>query len=353
MKWATGSIAAVFALVFSLVIGASGASGAAACGGAASVNVAGIAADAHVGTWNAEQLTNAAHIMNAASAMGLGVRAEQVGVMTAMGESSLRNISYGDNAINPDGSVADSIGLFQQQSSWGSTVDRMDPATSARLFFERLVKVPGWEQMDPSRAAHAVQINSDPNHYTRWWDDAVTVTDYLARTHPGTGPVACSSGKVALPLDPPYTLTSDYGRRHLEVTGDATFHPAVDLAGKCGDPIYAVLPGTVTRSDDLFLSVTSPDGYVISYLHSYKNQRSVNMGDKVTAGQSIALVGSAPPSTGCHLDIRIYIIGSTDPRVAALPTSPERPGYANPHDFFTLFGVDICDPKWCTVAPDA
>ncbi len=40
MKWATGSIAAVFALVFSLVIGASGASGAAACGGGASVNVA-------------------------------------------------------------------------------------------------------------------------------------------------------------------------------------------------------------------------------------------------------------------------------------------------------------------------
>ena len=63
--------------------------------------------DTPIAGYNHEQLVNAAWIMQAANALGLSARDQTIGVMTAMGESSLRNIDYGDwetgGVTNPDG----------------------------------------------------------------------------------------------------------------------------------------------------------------------------------------------------------------------------------------------------------
>ena len=48
-----------------------------------------------------EQLENAAQIMNAAAELQLPTQAQTIGVMTAIGQSTLRNLHHGDNAINP------------------------------------------------------------------------------------------------------------------------------------------------------------------------------------------------------------------------------------------------------------
>lgn len=136
-----------------------------------------------VAGWNHEQLVNAAHIINAARAMDLNTAAQVIGVMTAMGESSLINISYGDwetsGVKNPDGSPTTSIGLFQQQDGWGSTTLRMDPEYSATLFFEALIKVDSWETLEPTIAAHRTQGNSDPYHYEPFFADATEVVTAL------------------------------------------------------------------------------------------------------------------------------------------------------------------------------
>ena len=83
-----------------------------------------------VAGWQGEQLENAATIMQTATALGFGRDGQILGVMTAMGESSLNNIDYGDwetiGFTNPDGSRTTSIGLFQQQHWWGSAEQRMD-----------------------------------------------------------------------------------------------------------------------------------------------------------------------------------------------------------------------------------
>lgn len=134
--------------------------------------------------WSGEQLENAAIIMQTASALGLGRDAQILGVMTAMGESSLNNIDYGDwetnGVTNPDGTRTSSIGLFQQQTWWGSVEERMDPAASARLFFTRLARLPDWSAMERSHAIHRVQINTDRDYYTRYEVDAVAVVDALS-----------------------------------------------------------------------------------------------------------------------------------------------------------------------------
>ncbi|NQX18257.1 hypothetical protein [Rathayibacter sp. VKM Ac-2857] len=183
-KGGLGVLAAVMVPVISIamllwVLFFGGSAAAACLPGGGPVNVSALPADAKVGAYGHDQLRNAALIVNAGAAKGIGVDGQTLGVQTAIGESSLVNISYGDGTINPDGSVADSIGLFQQQSSWGTIEQRMDPTTSAGFFYDRLVTVEGWQAMEPSIAINKVQRNADPNHYTKYRADAVAIMTYL------------------------------------------------------------------------------------------------------------------------------------------------------------------------------
>ncbi|MCX6501554.1 MAG: peptidase M23 [Microbacterium sp.] len=138
-------------------------------------------------SYDAEQLDNASTIMAAGRDLGLPLRDQAIAVMTAMGESSLRNIDYGDwetgGITNPDGSRTTSIGLFQQQDGWGSREQRLDPYTAATLFYRAMLrKVPDPErqQLQPTLVAHRTQINRDPQHYARYWPAAVGVVEQLS-----------------------------------------------------------------------------------------------------------------------------------------------------------------------------
>ncbi|MFS2242047.1 hypothetical protein [Microbacterium sp. OR16] len=144
-----------------------------------------------VNGWRGEQLENAATVVRTARELGFARDGQIIGVMAAMGESSLRNLEHGDwetsGVVNPDGSRTTSIGLFQQQEWWGSTAERMDPVTASSMFFTRLRRVPDWQSLEPSRAINRVQINSDPEHYARFADDAAAVVDALSGPCPSTG----------------------------------------------------------------------------------------------------------------------------------------------------------------------
>lgn len=122
-----------------------------------------------------DQLVNAAHIINAARDQGIGTHTQAVGVMTAIGETGLHNLDYGD-AAGPD-----SRGLFQQRDNgaWGTLADRMDPYTAARHFFEKLTSLDGWQTMTPTEAAHAVQVNADPGYYEQFWPEAQRIVAAL------------------------------------------------------------------------------------------------------------------------------------------------------------------------------
>ena len=183
-------------LVVVLISGAGTGSRAAAAGcGTAKASDASfrspLAVPSSVAGYSEVQLQNAAAIVSAGRALGVSARGLAIGVMTAMGESGLRVIDYGDTA-GPD-----SRGLFQQRGNgaWGSYADRMSPGTSAANFFRALLRVQGWEQLEPSVAAHRVQGNADPFHYEPFWPSAVAVVAALEGLTPvsvgGTG--ACGS----------------------------------------------------------------------------------------------------------------------------------------------------------------
>lgn len=126
-----------------------------------------------------QQVTNAKAIDSVVQKLGLSGRASLIALTTAVGESDLINIDYGDarNGVrNPDGSLTTSFGLFQQQESmgWGTKAQIMNPAFATESFLKGrggnkgLLSVSGWETGDISTVIHTVQRNANPNHYTKF-----------------------------------------------------------------------------------------------------------------------------------------------------------------------------------------
>lgn len=195
-----------------------------------------------IGGYGHEQLVNAAYVMSAAAALGLSVRDQQIGVMTAMGESGLRILDYGD-AAGPD-----SRGLFQQRDNgaWGSYGDRMDPFVSATNFFKVEMAIAGRESMEPTLVANAVQRNADPHYYTQFWDAAGQVvqalrgstgatrgetTDTRVATQYSLGDVRPQTAVVADTVGPMFGIRTVYGYRPAtSVYDDLRYGHSVGLA---------------------------------------------------------------------------------------------------------------------------
>ena len=120
-----------------------------------------------------EQAQNAALFAAMAAERGLPARAVTIAIATALQESKMINIDYGDR---------DSVGLFQQRPSqgWGSVEQIMDPVYSTGKFYDGLVKVDGYTKLEVTVAAQAVQRSGFPDAYAqhetraRAWASALT-----------------------------------------------------------------------------------------------------------------------------------------------------------------------------------
>lgn len=154
------------------------------------------------GGLSAEQLANAQTIVAVGRQLNVTPYGWVVAVATALQESGLRNL--------PSGHL-DSVGLFQQRGTWGSRTDRLDPQTSARLFYEGgkggqkgLTQIAGYERLPLTLAAQAVQHSAFPDAYARWEPMArqivadpsvLSATCYTAGDYHGDG---TSGGKAVL-----------------------------------------------------------------------------------------------------------------------------------------------------------
>lgn len=329
-------------------------------------------------TLNGKQLAIATEIISVARQLGVSDKGVKIALMTALQESVLRmyanssvpeSLNYDHDAV---GSDHDSLNPFQQRAGWGSVEERMSLDYSIRAFFggadgpnggspRGLLDIDGWEAMAPGVAAQTVQVSAYPDAYDKWEAGAEQLISALGGGIVSGCGVGTISGEMALPLDQPYQMTSGYGPRDIAVEGASTWHVAIDLQnwpGNCGAPVYAILPGTVTLSSALWLSIKHADGFVVSYLHMYKSDRLVDVGDQVVAGQQIGKVGNVPPSGGCHLDLRINVADNTNPQVAQLTlsqnetrmapaTRPEHQNFVDPEQFMRLWGVEVCPDDWC------
>ncbi|MFH5824311.1 hypothetical protein [Georgenia sp. AZ-5] len=130
-------------------------------------------------TLEADQADNAALFAAVAAHRDLPARAVTIAIATALQESKMRNIDYGDR---------DSVGLFQQRPSqgWGTVEEIMDPVYSTNAFYDVLVTVEGWEDQEITDAAQDVQRSGFPDayaqHETRGRAFATALTGYSPAT---------------------------------------------------------------------------------------------------------------------------------------------------------------------------
>jgi len=112
-------------------------------------------------TLDTSQINNAQIIDNVGTGLGLPPRAAVIAIAAAMQESGLQNLPYG---------TADSLGLFQERPSqgWGSPAQIMNPAYASAAFYNRLVRVPGWQTLPLGTAAQDVERSANPGAYGRW-----------------------------------------------------------------------------------------------------------------------------------------------------------------------------------------
>ena len=99
------------------------------------------------------------------------------------------------------------------------------------------------------------------------------------------------------------TFTSGFGPRW------GTMHNGIDIANAVGTPILAVMDGTVIDSGPAsgygqWIRIKHDDGTITVYGHM--ETLDVSVGERVTAGQKIAGMGSRGFSTGSHLHFEVH-----------------------------------------------
>ncbi len=108
-----------------------------------------------------------------------------------------------------------------------------------------------------------------------------------------------------------YYVSSYYGYRKNEVTGNEEFHRGVDIAVPTGTTVYAAHDGTVTAAayDSHYGNYVAIeiDGYTTKYAHM--DSLSVSAGQTVEKGAVIGTTGNTGSSTGSHLHIECLYNG--------------------------------------------
>jgi murein DD-endopeptidase MepM/ murein hydrolase activator NlpD len=276
------------------------------------------------GPWVGHQVTNAATLVAVGRQLNVPPRGWVVAVATAMQESGLRNLPGGDR---------DSVGLLQQRPSqgWGTRAELSSPEFQARNFYERLVRIQGWEGMRLTDAAQLVQRSAFPEAYAKWETAAaglvaavsgVASVTLLGGGFPGApcGLSALSafvpSGRWIAPVDAP--IGSGFrtpGRPH---------HDGVDFSAARLTPVRAASAGrvlTVVCNSSIgtcdrdggisvqgcgwYVEILHADDVVTRYCHLVQ-QPEVSVGQVVRGGEVIGFVGSSGNSSGPHLHFEVH-----------------------------------------------
>jgi murein DD-endopeptidase MepM/ murein hydrolase activator NlpD len=120
----------------------------------------------------------------------------------------------------------------------------------------------------------------------------------------GQGWVRPVSGWISSPFGP---------RPQRPVAGVNPYHYATDIAASCSRPVAAASAGTVSYagwlgSYGLWVLIDHGNGVQTGYAHN--GSLLVSPGQTVSAGTTIALVGTTGASTGCHVHFEVRANGA-------------------------------------------
>lgn len=142
----------------------------------------------------------------------------------------------------------------------------------------------------------------------------------------GLGDVSLiQSERIVNPVDMS-RISGGFGPREAPCAGCSTFHDGADITPGNGAPIVSIADGVVVTAEEnngglgVHVEVQHNVGAQVvtsSYGHMQYGSIAVSVGQQVTAGQLIGLVGSTGQSTGPHLHLEMYYADGV--RFDALP----------------------------------
>jgi murein DD-endopeptidase MepM/ murein hydrolase activator NlpD len=107
-------------------------------------------------------------------------------------------------------------------------------------------------------------------------------------------------------------ISSGFGERNDPFTGKKARHQGLDFAGIRGSEVVAVASGAVTWSGSRtgygkLLEIDHGNGYITRYAHN--DELLVKVGDRITAGQQIAKMGSTGRASSPHVHFEVLFKG--------------------------------------------
>ena len=142
---------------------------------------------------------------------------------------------------------------------------------------------------------------------------------------PGDTTATASAGYFTFPV-PGARITQPFGPNHDPFTGAPGFHPGVDFGAAMGTPIHAAGDGTVVFAawEGGYGNYTCiSHGHNVATCYAHQSAVLVKVGDPVTRGQVIGLVGTTGYSTGPHLHFEVRVDGTpVDPMPWLLAPPP-------------------------------
>jgi len=273
---------------------------------------------------DAEQLANAATIVQVVEGRGLPAYAATVALATAYQESKLHNITQ---AVDHD-----SLGLFQQRAMYYTAAVAADPVKATNAFLDLLVQQPNWQTRPLTDVAADVQKPYEPYRglYAQWQPLAAQLTTQLwtgtTATSPGpgrpAGGVPCP-GNGADTGNPGAPASPTPGPGGLTLTGSGAGNAAATFAvAQIGKPYVwgAQGPGSFDCS-------------------------GLTMAAWAAAGVTIPRVTYTQATTGTPVSLQ-------DARTGDLVLIPGSDGTAaNPGHVGMVAGVDATGKVWLVEAP--
>ncbi|MFM7350261.1 MAG: M23 family metallopeptidase [Erythrobacter sp.] len=106
------------------------------------------------------------------------------------------------------------------------------------------------------------------------------------------------------------SITSGFGYRRDPFNGSAAMHAGIDFKGPIGSPVFAAADGRVSFVGQKsgygnLVEITHGNGMLTRYAHL--SRFGVKVGQQVSAGTTIAGLGSTGRSTGPHLHFEVRI----------------------------------------------
>jgi murein DD-endopeptidase MepM/ murein hydrolase activator NlpD len=123
-----------------------------------------------------------------------------------------------------------------------------------------------------------------------------------------------TGGLLMRPVNGP--ITSPYGWRIHPIYHYWGLHDGDDFGAPCGAPLYAVANGTVMSQyyssawgNRLYLNLGLINGNNVTVIYNHLSAYRSHVGQRVSRGQVVGLVGTTGWSTGCHTHFTVMVNG--------------------------------------------